>query len=323
MTSSCPRSADVLDDDAREDALSPSVVRQEVMSDGAVIRLRRHGNHDGPRLMMSHGNGLAIQAYIPFWRLFLDAFDVILFDMRNHGENPPHDATAHNWERFIQDFGEILDSVDGQFGVKPVSGVFHSLSAVTAVLHADRYPDRWRSLVLFDPPIYPRNGHPLQQVEDEHMDEMARRALRRPMHYESPSRLAEQSRKRPEFKNWVPGAADQLAEATLRQDVDSGSWELSCRRELEAHIYRTNKDLSVWSALCRPLGIPISIIGADPELENQLPPAIISRALAEEASLPYASIKGTTHFLQIEEPLQCHEATIEALAGRLGRLHSG
>ena len=36
----------------------------EVTVDGkTVIRLRRHGNPQGPRLIMCHGNGLAIDLY--------------------------------------------------------------------------------------------------------------------------------------------------------------------------------------------------------------------------------------------------------------------
>ncbi|MCY4629986.1 MAG: hypothetical protein OXE75_03735, partial [bacterium] len=42
------------------------------MADGTVITLRRHGNPDGRRLVLSHGNGLAIDLYYPFWSLLAD-----------------------------------------------------------------------------------------------------------------------------------------------------------------------------------------------------------------------------------------------------------
>jgi hypothetical protein len=47
------------------------------MADGAVIRLRRQGNAHGPRLVLCHGNGFAIDAYFPFWSLLTDQFDLI------------------------------------------------------------------------------------------------------------------------------------------------------------------------------------------------------------------------------------------------------
>ena len=36
------------------------------VDDDTVIVLRRHGNPEGPRLVLSHGNGLAIDLYYPF-----------------------------------------------------------------------------------------------------------------------------------------------------------------------------------------------------------------------------------------------------------------
>lgn len=53
-----------------------------VMDDGAVIHLRRHGNLSAPRVILSHGNGLAINGYLPYWSLLLADFEVVVFDMR-------------------------------------------------------------------------------------------------------------------------------------------------------------------------------------------------------------------------------------------------
>ena len=91
--------------------LSPSLIppapretHAVTLSDGATTILRRHGNPDGPRVALSHGNGMAIEAYFPFWRLMLAAYDVILFDTRNHGQNPPDGVDNHNWDQFQRRF---------------------------------------------------------------------------------------------------------------------------------------------------------------------------------------------------------------------------
>ena len=39
------------------------------LEDGAKIRVRRHGNPAGVRLTVTHGNGFAADAYLPFWQL--------------------------------------------------------------------------------------------------------------------------------------------------------------------------------------------------------------------------------------------------------------
>ena len=64
------------------------------MADGALIMLRRHGNAAGPRLVLSHGNGLAADLYYPFWSLFTDRYDIILYDFRSHGWSPVGDRRA-------------------------------------------------------------------------------------------------------------------------------------------------------------------------------------------------------------------------------------
>ncbi len=54
-------------------------------ADGTLIVLRRHGNPEGPPLVVSHGNGLATDVYYPFWSLLAKRFDLVLYDFRNHG----------------------------------------------------------------------------------------------------------------------------------------------------------------------------------------------------------------------------------------------
>ena len=46
-------------------------------------------------------------------------------------------------------------------------------------------------------------------------------------------------------------------------------------------------------------------------------PALIGRAMAEELGLPYEAIAGTSHFLQIERPVECIRA-VESFLVPLG-----
>ena len=52
-----------------------------------VTRVRRHGNPSGSRLVLSHANGLAIDLSYPFWSLLADDFNLVVYDLRNHGWN--------------------------------------------------------------------------------------------------------------------------------------------------------------------------------------------------------------------------------------------
>jgi len=291
---------------------APKAVRDLKMDDGAIIRIRRHGNPAGPRLVLSHGNGLAADVYFPFWNLLRDRYDLILVDVRNHGQNPLHGGAGHDMAHFVADFESTLAGIERGFGAKPVAGVFHSLSGLVAIRHVLEHPNRWRALVLFDPPFYPREGHPLHNLQHGDKENLAVRARRRTERYKTPNDFAKQLAANRGFTKWRPQAYSIFARATLRQEPSSGEWILACPRELEARVFEENRDPSLWLKLAE-VKSPIKLIGADPTIEGGVP-ALISKAIAEEMPVEYEAIPNTTHFLQIEEPEKCVRAMETFLA---------
>ncbi len=291
----------------------PNRILDLKMDDGAIIRVRRHGNPAGPRLVLCHGNGLAIDAYLPFWNLLRDRYDLILFDVRNHGENPLHGGAGHDMAHFVVDLERILSEVDREFGPKPIAGVFHSLSGLIAIRHALEHPERWRALVLVDPPIYPRDGHPLRNAQQGDKDQLAVRARKRTERYPTPHDFAKQLASRPVFSRWRPEAYDLMARATLREEPSSGEWILACPRELEARVFEENRDPSLWVKLGH-VKAPVKLIGADPNIEGPSVPGLLSKAVAEETPVEYEAIPDTTHFLQMERPEACVRAMETFLA---------
>jgi pimeloyl-ACP methyl ester carboxylesterase len=284
---------------------APVRVADAVMEDGAIIRVRQHGNPSGPRLALSHGNGLAIDGYLPFWEPLRERYELILFDFRNHGQNPVSAFEHHNWRRFIDDLERIFHFIQETFGPKRTAGVFHSLSAVSSAMHTLRMGKRWDPLVLFDPPFYPRDGHPLRELQRNNEDNIASRAERRSPSFNDPKDLAAQ------FRRWLPGwrpeAYELMARATLRHDPATGRWLLACPREYEAHVFRSNRETSAWTGL-GGLPVAVKLICADPDTDNG-PPARIGKAVAaENPGVEYEAIPHTTHFLQIEKPLECIRA---------------
>jgi pimeloyl-ACP methyl ester carboxylesterase len=160
------------------------------LDDGAIIRLRQHGNPAGPRLALSHGNGLAIDGYYPFWGLLRDRYELILFDFRNHGQNPTHTFEHHNWPCFVRDLEQVFAAIQEHFGKKQTVGVFHSLSAVTATMQTQLHGVRWDPLVLFDPPYYPPERHRLNLLQYENEEAIAAGAAKRRPSYADPVELA-------------------------------------------------------------------------------------------------------------------------------------
>ena len=81
----------------------PISVCEVRLDDESITTVRQHGNPSGPRLVLSHGNGLAIDLYYPFWSLLADDFELMVYDLRNHGWNPVGPRREHNIPTLIHD----------------------------------------------------------------------------------------------------------------------------------------------------------------------------------------------------------------------------
>jgi len=282
------------------------------MGDGAIIHVRRHGRRDGTRMFVSNGNGFAIDGYFPFWGPLAERFDVIVFDMRNHGANPlaPSGRDGHTYAQMTLDLERIRLEVDARLGPRAVVGVFHSMSARTAMKHAIELGFRWSALILFDPPNVPPPGHHIYERMDVFERRLADWAMTRQHHFDDPSELARQYAETRAHSTWVAGAHELMARSVLRRD-DRG-WELACPRELEASIYLQAMTLNLWPA-SEAYGGPVKLIAADPEARGAPAPAFANKALAEEMGYAYEAIGGTGHLLQIQKPEECRRAMLTFL----------
>lgn len=289
---------------------SPRQTFDLTMDDGALIRIRRHGNPQGPRLFISHGNGFAVDGLLPFWELLMEDFDLIVFDMRNHGQNPPTGADGHHYAQMARDLESVFAGVTGQLGAKTSVGVFHSMSARAAMKQATEIGWCWDALVLYDPPNVPLPGHAHYQPMCQFERRLVDWAMTRPDRFSDPLELAENYAKG--GRNWVDGAHELMARAVLRRDGENGDWILTCQRELEASIYLAAMTLHLWPRLAA-YGGPLKLIGADPEMERGPATARANQALCTEFGYAYQAIPGTGHLLQIEKPVEC----VAALTGFL------
>lgn len=289
------------------------------LPDGAQILLRRLGRPEGPRLALSHGNGLAIDLYAPFWLPLLDRYDVVLFDLRCHGRNPPckegagegDGVPARPVDTIAEDFEHIWACINDAFGAKPMAGVFHSAAAISALLHVMAKGLRWDLLFLVDPPIYPRDGHPLQAIKAPHNARIAELTRRRPDRFDDLDIYIRMLRTRPQFRRLVPGSPELFAAATFREDPEGG-YILCCPKELEARYYEQNVHTQIWPALTS-LPVPVFLLGGDPDSDWPSPVSKIVAEIARETGLPYELVPDSSHLLQIERPAEC----VAALEGWL------
>ena len=295
---------------------SPSQSADLTMGDGAIVRVRRYARPDAVRLVISNGNGFAVDGYYPFWGPLAERFEIVLFDVRNHGQNPlaASGRDGHTYAQMTLDLERTMREIRDRFGPRRSVGVFHSMSARTAMKHAVEIGFPWAALILFDPPNVPPPGHGSYAAMDTFERRLADWALKRQDRFADSSELARQYAETRAHSTWVPGAHALMARAVLRPDAERGDWMLACPRELEASIYLQAMTLNLWPPSAA-YGGPVKLIAADPDARGAPAPAFANRALAEEGGYVYEAIAGTGHLLQIQKPEECRQAMLEFLDG--------
>ncbi len=285
----------------------PHAVRKVRVDEDTEIVLRRHGNVSGPRLVLSHGNGLAIDLYYPFWSLLAKDFDLIVFDLRNHGWNALSPLEDHNVPTLVNDHDLILKAIDEKFGDKPKTGVFHSVSALTTLLSPAK-GSGYSGLILFDPPLC-RPGASYEEFDAAAM-RTAAMTRRRTELFQSVGQFADLLSFVPTFYRSVPGTFELAARTTLRERTQRDGYELRCPRDYEAQIVDYASAFAVLVDF-DAFRCPIKVIGADPTLPySYLPTFDLSHVL----TVDYDFLPETTHFLQLEQPETCAESVRDFLA---------
>ena len=185
-------------------------------------------------------------------------------------------------------------------------GIYHSFSALTTLLSPTR-GSGFAARILFDPPLC-KPGRSYQDFEQA-ANRVASMARHRTPRFKSTEEFSELLAYLPPFSRVVPGALDLYADSTLRQSDGGQGYELRCPREYEAKIIEY---AGVYAVLVdfETLRSPTKVIGADPILPYSYLPTL---DLSDIMTVDYDFLPETSHLLQIEEPEQCAEATLEFL----------
>ena len=269
-----------------------------------VTTLRQHGNTSASRLVLSHGSGLAIDLYYPFWSLLADDYELIVYDLRNHGWNSVGSAKDHNIPTLVHDHDIILDRIDRTYGNKPTVGVFHSLSTIIPLLS---FTEPYSGLVLFDPPLCKPGA---SQVELHTAAEQAATRIRRRGHrFKTREDFAELLGYTAAFARVAPGVHGLMAQTTLRLAASGEGYELRCPREYEAQLMDYARSFFPLVDL-KLISCPAKIIGADPMLPYSYLPALDFSDMME---VDYDFIPEATHLLQLERPEECATAVSDFL----------
>lgn len=281
------------------------------LGDGARVAARRWGAEKPARMVISHGNGLAIDGFLEFGMALADAFEVIAFDMRNHGQSGPGAVLADPWPRFVQDIPEIFDGIEAHFGAKPTHGAFHSLSSASTILAQGQNPRPWRSLTLYEPPVPPvADAGLLEQFLSLHAG-LTERTRNRRRQFRDAAHLVASLGRSPTFGGIGAAALLRLAQAMLmRSDANpEAPWELVCHPEMEANTFDTRRACDYWEGLAR-VNVPVQVVLGTAHGHDM--PILIETAtcLAQSFGFDCAKLEGGGHLMQLQRPQRSAEKAL-------------
>jgi pimeloyl-ACP methyl ester carboxylesterase len=261
------------------------------------------GPQDRPLdLVFSHANGFNARTYRSILSPLAPEFRLLAIDLRGHGAStlPARIEGRPGWTEFRDDLLALL----GEAAEGPVVLAGHSMGGTSSLLTAAEAPERVRSLVLFDPVIFPEAA---QSDEAREETPLVRGALRRRAEFESRGAAFEAYRGRGAFKTWSDEQlADYLA-AGLRETTDGGL-TLACAPDWEASNFRTH-NYDPFEAF-RRTRCPIRILKAEHGSTARLD------LLEPDPRVRIATIPGASHFLPMERPELVRAALREALLAR-------
>ena len=280
----------------------PLAVQEISVDNKTSIVVRRHGNPEGPRVVVSHGNGLSTDLYYPFWRLLVDDFDVIVFDLRNHGWNAIGSIKCHHVPAFSRDIDLVMEGIDHHFGHKPSIGIFHSISAL-ATLISPLNGENFAARILFDPPACKADEFPVEFDTFTRTFSFLTRQL--PEVFQSIEQVRKYLSFMPITKNVDSEVFELYAHTVLRKQKNKGSYARRCPRDYEAQVIDLTRLFAVIVDF-DAISCPTKIIGPDPALPYAYVP---SYNLNSFVTIDYEYIPQTSHFMQFEKPEHCVQIT--------------
>lgn len=277
---------------------------------------------EAPAALFAHANGFNAGCYAPFLEALSGRLKLFAYDARGHGASAllsPETPGAYDLDRFAEDQAAVVEAVRGRIGAGELHFVAHSFGGLAAVVSAGRFGmNPWRTMTLFEPPIYPPPGHEHREVAEADLPTFVAWAKRRQERWSSPQEYRAAMARHPAFGSVSPEMFEVYAEAALTPD-EGGGYVLRCPGEVEALVYAGCPASEAFDVLA-DVPAPTLVLGSDPALRRGRGffnwPAEVTRDVAE--ALPRGShrtMTGLGHLMVLEDPEICADVALGHIFG--------
>jgi pimeloyl-ACP methyl ester carboxylesterase len=249
-------------------------------SDGVDVTVHHLANHPGRQpLLISHATGFHGRAYLPLAVALGDNFDVWALDHRGHGATPAPDRWNVSWVEYGDDAEAAATWLAGQTtgAAGGLVGFGHSMGGATLLMAADRRPELFRLLVLFEPIVFP----PQPATDDRESTPLVVGARRRRSTFDSLAAARANFASKPPMNGFVPAALDAYLDgafAPVDPQQPDGPVRLLCDPALEAETFARAHHHPTWERLSAIAVPTVVIAGAGAEADG---PASLAPLVAE------------------------------------------
>ena len=247
-----------------------------VIANGIKLHVYRT-NEDKPPLIFAHGmsdNGLC---YWPIAEELADAYEIILYDSRNHGMSEGVEGSN------LIDRANDLAGLVAVLGLDKPKLVGHSLGAATIALFAGLYPDMPGCIVLEDPP-------PFETMVAVDEQAVAGRAQWR----ESAAANKEKS-------------IEELVEMNRQEnptwpEAERVPWAVS-KKQFNLNAFDEKRiNAAIGNQIVGQIACPTLLVTADTKLGSLYPPAAAEELAAAQPNFEHVAIPGAGHNVRREQP---------------------
>lgn len=290
----------------------------------ALYRLK--GPRHGPVLLWGHANGFAAGCYAKVLSALARHADVFAFDAAGHGGSDSAETDLPAFcaaDALATDIEAVVRATKDWSGQTKLRYAAHSLCGAAMLHLATSHRARFDALdlaglLLFEPPLFPPEGHALRQAaDDSQVKRLARTSARRAEFPGGPEEFAAYLAQREMFADFPADVLLDHARATLKP-VD-GTWRLACTPAMETEMFRTFKKVPLFLRLAEyrnppPIGFVAGDI-ARAKRRGEWVTGIMDDAAARTPGATLAVLDGRSHMMVFED----FDRSLKLLADFCGR----
>ncbi len=274
--------------------------------DGVRIVMHDFGGHGSP-VLLSHATGFHAHCWEPAAARLSARHRVLGLDHRGYGDAETVDPAEMSWRQYGDDALAAARFASQQCDGAPVVGVGHSMGGASLLMAAQRAPELFEALFVYEPIVFPPPDPSAVRPESP----LPAGARRRRAQFPSFDAALENFSSKPPLASFHPQARQAYVRHGFKPTAEGV--ELKCLPEHEARTYETGGSSGAWDDL-PSVTVPTWVLSGAPAPYQ---PSSFAFAVAERIpGAVYVQFDEMGHFGPLEQPDTIVEMVERTLAAR-------